>query len=134
MCERLNAAYPDVLWMITGDATGQSRSAMVRDNVNYYQIISNELNLAPAQMLVPSVNPPIEANRLMVNAVHKNWNVEIDPQRCQPLIYDLTYVEVTGTGEIIKDRTTNKKFADFLDNWRYLINMAVRPHTRFWQK
>ncbi len=131
MCERLKAAYPNVFWMITGDATGRGRSAMVRDNVNYFHIIRDELNLGWQQMEIPTINPPIEANRLLVNAVHKNWTVEIDPQRCQPLIYDLTYVEVTGTGEIIKDRTTTKKYADFLDNWRYLINAAVKKHFRF---
>lgn len=134
MCDRLNAAYPDVMWYITGDATGRSRSAMVRDNVNYFHIIRDELGLGWPQMQVPTVNPPIEANRLLVNAVHKNWTVEIDPQRCQPLIYDLTYVEVSGEGEIIKDRSTTKKYADFLDNWRYLINAAVKKHFAFWEK
>lgn len=128
MCERLNAAYPDVTWLVTGDATGRNRSALIQDNIDYYGIISKLLNLAPAQLRTPSVNPSIEQNRVVVNWVHKCWDVAIDPQRCQPLIYDLTYVEVDGEGGIIKDRSSLKKFADFLDNWRYLINSAIRPH------
>lgn len=127
MCERIVATYPNALWNVTGDATGQSRSALVRDNTTYYQIIQQQLHLMNSQIKVPTVNPPIEENRILVNAVHKNWNVELDP-KCEPLIYDLTYVEVNGKGEIIKDRTSNKKFADFLDNWRYLLNVAVKPH------
>jgi len=128
MCDRIKASYPHALWNITGDATGQSRSALVRDNTTYYQIIRQQLGLMNQQIRVPTVNPPVEDNRILVNAVHKNWTVELDPVKCQPLIYDLTYVEVNGKGEIIKDRSSSKKFADFLDNWRYLLNTAVKPH------
>ena len=134
MCARLKATYPQTIWYITGDATGQNRSALTHDNMNYYQIIREQLNLGWQQIQVPPANPPIENNQVMVNGVHQNWTVEIDPHRCQPLIYDLTYVEVNGRGEIIKDRTSSKKYADFLDNWRYLINAAVRPHFDFWEK
>jgi phage terminase large subunit len=128
MCERIQSLYPGALWNVTGDATGQSRSALVRDNTTYYQIIQQQLKLLNSQIKVPTVNPPVEENRILVNAVHKNWTVEIHPVKCQPLIYDLTYVEVNGKGEIIKDRSSSKKFADFLDNWRYLLNTAVKPH------
>ncbi len=128
MCETINSAYPSALWNVTGDASGNSRSAMVRDNITYYQIIQELMNLNAQQIQVPSVNPRIEDNKILVNAVHKNWNVEIDPDRCEPLIYDLTYVEVNGRGEIIKDRSSKSKFADFLDNWRYVINIAVKPY------
>lgn len=128
MCERLIASYPDVIWMVTGDATGQNRSAGMADNMNYFMIIQTELGLTDQQLQVPTVNPRIEDNRLLVNAVHKNWTVEIDPEHCSDLIYDLEYVEVNGRGEIIKDRSATNKFADFLDNWRYLINVAVKPH------
>lgn len=128
MCKRVQAAYPFALWNVTGDATGQSRQAISKDNMTYYQIILQLLNLAPQQIKVPSVNPNIEDNQIFVNAVHKNWWVEIDEDKCSPLIYDLRYVEVNGKGEIIKDRTSTKKFADFLDNWRYFLNVAVKPH------
>lgn len=127
MCDRLVASYPDAQWMVTGDATGQSGSAMVQDNMNYYKIIMQKLQIIEQQIKIPSKNPPIEENQLLVNAVHRNWNIEIDPERCQPLIYDLTYVEMNGRGEIIKDRTSAKKFADFLDGWRYIINIAIKP-------
>lgn len=128
MCDRLLASYPDALWMVTGDASGNSHSAMVQDNLTYYMIIQNKLDLTNQQLQVPTINPRIEDNKIIVNAIHKTWNVEIDPDRCQELIFDLTYVEVNGKGEIVKDRSSSKKFADFLDNWRYLLNIAVKPY------
>jgi phage terminase large subunit len=128
MCDRLLASYPDVAWMVTGDATGKSGSAMVQDAMNYYKIIIQKLQITEQQVKIPAKNPPIEENQLLVNAVHKNWKVEIDPDRCQPLIYDLQYVEMNGRGEIVKDRTSASKYADFLDGWRYIVNIAVKPH------
>ena len=92
------------------------------------------MNLNMQQIQLPGVNPPVQDNRVVVNAVHKNWTVEIDPDNCQPLIYDLTYVEVDNEGNIMKDRSTSHKFSDFLDTWRYLINMAVKPHFDFWTR
>lgn len=134
MCNRIKASYPDTIWFVTGDATGQNRSALSRDNVNYYHVIRLELGLSDAQMKMTASNPPIEDNRLLVNAMHQTWTVEIDPVRCKPLIYDLTYVEVNGRGEIIKDRSSSKKYADFLDCWRYLVNTAVKEHLDFYRR
>ncbi len=128
MCERLLATYTDALWMITGDASGNSTQALVKDNLTYYKIIMSQMRLSMQQIQVPSVNPRIEDNKILVNAVHKVWNIEIDPIKCKDLIFDLTYVEVDGEGKIIKDRSSTKKFADFLDGWRYLLNIAVKPY------
>lgn len=130
MCDRLLASYPDSLWMVTGDASGNSHSAMVKDSLTYYKIIQSQMNLSMQQMQVPTVNPRIEDNKIFVNAVHKNWNVEIDPDKCKPLIYDLQYVEVDFDGKIIKDRSNTKRFSDFLDGWRYVLNIAVKPFFR----
>lgn len=128
MCDRIKAGYgSNMLWNITGDATGNSSSALVKDNVNYYEIICQQLNIMTRQLQVPTINPRIADNKLIVNACHKLWRVEIDPDKCKPLIYDLTYVEIDEENQIIKDRTSAKKESDFLDNWRYLINVAVKP-------
>ena len=131
MCERLISTYQGVMWMVTGDATGQGSNALAKDNISYYQAIIKSMRIGDAQIQVPTVNPRVADNRLVVNAVHKNWIVEIDPTLCEPLIYDLTYVEINQRNEIIKDRSSDKKYADFLDNWRYLINIAVKPHLNY---
>lgn len=56
---------------------------------------------------------------------HEVW-IQEGQEYCDPdgkgLIYDLTYVEIKD-GEMAKDRTTDKKKADFLDNFRYYINI-----------
>jgi hypothetical protein len=49
--------------------------------------------------------------------------VSIDHDNCQPLIYDLTYVEVDENKKIIKDRQNDKRNADFLDHFRYICNI-----------
>ncbi len=134
MCSRLTTNYPDVLWYVTGDATGRNRTAMAHDNTNYYKIIAEEMNLGTQQIQVPTTNPAIDDNRVVVNAVHKNWTVQIDPDNCKPLIYDLTYVEVAHDGSIIKNRNNASRYADFLDTWRYLINAAVKPHFDYWKR
>jgi hypothetical protein len=101
---------------------------MVEDAMNNYKIIIQKLEIDDRQVRVPTKNPRIEENQLIVNAAHKNWIVEIDPDNCAPLIQDLTYIEMNGKGEIIKDRSSPDKYCDFLDCWRYIINIAVKPH------
>lgn len=128
MCDRIIAGYPEASWMVTGDATGASRQAISMDNLNYYQVIQSKLGIATQQIMVPTKNPPIEENQLIVNSAFKLWNIEIDGDRCQPLIYDVTYVELNEEKKIIKDRSSDKKNADFLDTLRYLINVAIKPY------
>ncbi len=125
MCELLKVKYPNAMWHITGDATGSNRQAISRDNLNYYQVIMHELGIHSRQMMVPTINPPIQENQLLLNYVLQNWTVNIDPDRCQPLIFDLQYVELNSQKEIIKDRSASHRNADFLDNFRYLINRVA---------
>lgn len=125
------------LWKVTGDATGQARSAASKDNMTYYHIIMSELELMSNQMYVPTSNPNIEENQVIVNAVLRDWTVEIDPVNCKDLIDDLRYVEIDelkkiiGKVAIVKDRTAKHKYADFLDAFRYVINTFVKPYLDF---
>lgn len=136
MCDRLLAYPANTMWMITGDASGANRSAVMEDNRNAYMIIREKLMIMNEQIKVPLSNPSQVDNRLLVNAVHKNWTVEIDPDKCKPLIFDLQYVEVDDKGKILKgeDRGGSetignlKKYSDQTDCWRYLINIAILPH------
>lgn len=125
------------LWKVTGDATGQARSAASKDNMTYYHIIMSELELMSNQMYVPTSNPNIEENQVIVNAVLRDWTVEIDPINCKDLIDDLRYVEIDelkkiiGKVAIVKDRSAKHKYADFLDAFRYAINTFVKPYLDF---
>lgn len=124
LCDRILATYPDALYMVTGDATGLNRSALVNENYNYYTVICNKLNISfQSRVKLPSVNPPISENHLLCNTVLKKVNCLFDEDNCKELHYDMMYVEMDENKKLIKDRSTDKKNADFLDHFRYLCNI-----------
>ena len=122
LCDYIAAGYPQGLFVVTGDATGQSRSAMVRDKLNYYTIIKSELGLSSSQFKVPKANPKIEDNRVLVNAAFNVLDIEMSEKKAEGLIYDLLYCEVDENNKLIKDRSSKKAEADALDTWRYWLN------------
>jgi phage terminase large subunit len=131
MCDTLMATYPHAIYMVTGDATGQNKSALAKQDVNnFYQVIKQKLEIGPSQIKLPSVNPDISMNKVLVNAILQNENVLIDPS-CKPLIFDLNYVEIDENNKIIKDRSSEKKEADSLDWFRYWININFDKYLRF---
>lgn len=123
LCDYIKAAYGGSLFLVTGDATGKNTNALVQDGINYYTVIKTQLNLGQPQLKVPSVNPVVRENRLLVNAVFHNCTVTMDPDRCKELIFDCQNVSVNDVGDIEKgDRKNPKKRADHLDHWRYYLN------------
>ena len=122
LCDHIIAKFGRKLFMVTGDATGKSSSAMVQDDINYYTIIRQKLNLSPGQLQVPSVNPRVRENRVLVNAILSHKPVLIDKNNASPLIYDLLYCEVDGNGDLVKDRSNEARKADILDEFRYYLN------------
>ena len=122
LCDHIIAKFGRKLFMVTGDATGKSSSALVQDDINYYTIIRQKLNLSPGQLQVPSVNPRVRENRVLVNAILSHKPVLIDKTNASPLIYDLLYCEVDGNGDLVKDRSNEARKADILDEFRYYLN------------
>lgn len=127
LCDYILAHYSGCLFIVTGDATGQATTALVQDGINYYTVIKSKLNLASGQIKVPTVNPKVKENRVLVNAVFHSMNVELDPVKCKGLIFDCENVSVNDMGDIDKgDRSNPKKRADHLDGWRYYLNTFHR--------
>lgn len=123
LCDHINLHYPNCLFIVTGDATGQNTTALVQDGINYYTVIKSKLRLANGQIRVPTVNPKVKENRVLVNAVFSTKNVSFDPVKCKPLIFDCENVSVNDMGDIDKgDRANPKKRADHLDWYRYYLN------------
>lgn len=125
LCDHINIHYPHCLFMVTGDATGQSTTALVQDGINYYTVIKSKLRLSNGQIRVPTVNPKVKENRVLVNAVFASDDVKvsIDPIKCKELIFDCENVSVDDVGDIDKGNRTNpKKRADHLDWYRYYLN------------
>jgi PBSX family phage terminase large subunit len=123
LCGYIKIHYNGYMFLVTGDATGRNTNALVKDDLNYYTVIKQELNLSIAQIKVPSINPPITENRVLVNAVLKKMKVSMHPEKCKHLIYDCKNVSVDDLGKIDKgDRNNPKKRADHLDHFRYYLN------------
>lgn len=120
LCDHIKAKYGGRIFTVTGDATGQNRSALTKDNLNYYQIIKTQLNLGDRQFKVPSVNPSIEENRVLVNAVLHKHKVLLDKERCKKLIHDIENVRVLPNGDV--DKVTDKSLTHALDCFRYVCN------------
>lgn len=123
LCDELLVEYGDKYFIrVTGDASGKSRSALLPQNMNYYTIIQKKLNLMPNRFFVPSANPSIKNNRVLLNSLfYRHKDLIIDPS-CKNLISDLKYVEVDDNGNIQKDRSSDTKKADLLDCLRYYFN------------
>lgn len=127
LCEMILAAYPNKLYMVTGDASGAGRSAIAKGNINYYTVIREKLHVAQPQLKVPSVNPSISDTRVLLNSILQNGNVTINPE-CQYLIDDLKFVEVNESGDI--DKKSNSTRSHLLDTLRYAANTFHRNFLR----
>lgn len=126
-CDYLTEHYPGVLWVVTGDATGRASSALVKDNLNYYKVIKAKLNLGDRQIKVPTINPNIQENKVLCNAVLQRVNVAIDPVKCKALIFDLTNVRVNADGSLEKkNRKDPTQQADHADIFRYVCNQFFK--------
>lgn len=123
LCDRIKDTYRGCMFLVTGDATGRASNALVKDGINYYTVIKERLELSMTQIRVPTVNPVVSENRMLVNASFHTGKVILDKVKCAPLIFDCQYVGVTEDGDIDKGtRSDPKKRADHLDNYRYYLN------------
>lgn len=127
LCDYILANYGDCMFMVTGDASGKSTSALVKDNLNYYIVIKKQLGLGDAQVQVPTVNPRLEDNQVLVNSLLARYDIEVHEEKAKGLIYDMQNVKMLADGTIEKgDRTDPNKQADALDTFRYFCNTFMR--------
>lgn len=119
LCGYIKSNYGNKMYKVTGDATGNNRAANTRDNVTYYQIIKTELNLGWPQFKVPTANPPLEDNRVLVNAILHRFNVMLHKVKCAKLKNDMENVRVLPNGTIDK---SDKSLTHALDCFRYMGN------------
>jgi len=127
LCDRIAIKYPNFLYLITGDATGQNSSALVKDNLNYYKVIKQRLKVNDGQFKLPSINPKLEENQVLVNSLLSHYPVQIHPTQAEGLVYDMMNVRTNADGSLVKgDRTDPKQQADKLDSFRYYVNTFHR--------
>lgn len=126
LCDYILSGIPGMhiaLFIITGDATGRASNAMVKDQLNYYIIIKQKLNLSDGQLKVPTINPRLEDNQVLVNSLLSNYNWVIDEDNAKGVIYDMENCRVLPDGGIDKsDRKDPTKQNDAIDTIRYFAN------------
>jgi len=123
LCDYIRAKYGRYNLMITGDATGKGSSALVQDNLNYYTVIKKQLSLANGQIKVPTINPRIKENRVLVNSFLYHADFVMDKENCKALAFDLEHARVLPDGGLDKtDRNDPTKQLDALDCFRYYLN------------
>lgn len=132
LCDYIKVKYGRYLLIVTGDATGRARSALVKDNLNYFKIIKAQLNLGDRQMRQPVSNPTLEENRVLVNAAFYWLDIQLDPVLCEGLIFDIEHVMVNPDGSIEKqDRNDPTKQQDALACFRYYLNTFFKHILKF---
>lgn len=116
LCNRILSDYSDKMLLVTGDASGQARTALKRD-LNYFKIVKQVLRLGMGQFKLPASNPPIKNTRVLCNSLlgrHKDY---LFSDRVPYLITDIEECEVDEHGNI--DKSKDKHQSHLLDCWRY---------------
>lgn len=127
LCDVIKVKYGNALYQVTGDASGKSSSALVQDNLNYYTVIRQKFDLGNNQIMIPTVNPPLDENRMLVNSILARGDVRLDPHGTKGLQFDLENVAVLADGTIKKgDRNDPTQQADALDTFRYACNTYLK--------
>ena len=116
----IKAKYPR--WLntiqITGDATGASRSPLVRGGLNHYKIIKKELNVLDRNLKVRTKNLSHINSRILCNSIYQNADVRIT-KNCKDLIADNIYASVDEEGTLVK---TAENGLHFCDCGRYMLD------------
>lgn len=132
LCDYIKAKYSRYLLLVTGDATGRNKSALVRDELNYFKIIKAQLHLGDRQMRQPISNPTLIENRVLVNSAFYHLDISIDPVNCKGLIFDLEHAAVLPDGSLDKsDRSDITKQLDAIDCARYYFQTFFKHILKF---
>lgn len=120
LCEAITARYPSFIgniW-ITGDATGQNRTPLLRGAINHYTLIKRLLSVRDHQFKVRRQNISHINSRVLCNSVIQNANFRIT-KNCKEAISDCVNASVDDEGKLIK---TAEQGRHFFDNVRYMID------------
>lgn len=125
ICEIILQKYPNFLYMITGDYSGDTVSSLFKEQISNYTLIKRMLLLSDGQIKI-SPNPRLEKNRTLVNTIIHTYPFQICPVKAKPAIYDAENVKQRADGTIVKDdRNDPTQQADVLDTIRYWFNQFM---------
>lgn len=128
LCERILSDYSAWVYnmIITGDATGRNRSALVKGNLNHYRIFKEMLRLRDDDIQVPKQNLALSDSRVLFNSVLKNARFFLT-ENCKKTIKDIEMAMVDSEGELVKNATYP---CHKLDSARYLIAYSYADFIR----
>ncbi len=125
LCDVVLTRYKGGLYIITGDSSGYNRSALVKDDHNYYKVIMKKFSLGKNSLWIHT-NPRFEENQVVCNMIFHSIEIEMDEILCADLIFDIETCEMTVEGKINKeDRDDPAQQQDLSDCLRYLFNALV---------
>lgn len=132
LCEQILIRYPNALFMVTGDQTGETETAIKR-GLTYYRKIKDILRLNDGQVTLPGKNPLHRISRMECNMVLHKMDVLFDADNCKETINDCLVVEYdTIKKKIIKEnRADLAQRADFADCFRYQIHTFMRDELTY---
>jgi hypothetical protein len=111
-----------VPFLITGDASGNRSDGRQKVPKTYYQIIQDELQIAPQKIVVPKANPLHAESYVQTNTIISMCpDVKIYDDTCPNLRLDCLRIKSDNNRRIIKGKGEERQ-ADLLDNLRYLFN------------
>lgn len=117
LCVEIKTDYANQIFSITGDASGNARSAYTSGNASAYDLIKGNMQLIGKNFNIPSANPSHLNSRLQTNVMLKSYPIKIDAN-CKLLIKDLQMVVCDKQGKIDKSDT---ELTHFLDAFRYYL-------------
>ena len=131
MCKVILTKYPNALFLITGDQTGEHASA-IQKGLTYYRKIIEMLSLTGGQVKLPGKNPLHRISRMEVNTLLSRTEIIFDEEKCKQTIWDCKNVEYDPEKlKIIKeDRSKMEQQSDLLDCFRYLIHSFMRDELK----
>jgi len=131
ICDIILSKYPNALFLVTGDQTGDTSTA-IKKGLTYYRKIKENLSISSGQVFLPGKNPLHRISRIEVNMLLHKSDILFDPVNCKETIADCMIVEYdTVKLKIIKDnRSDDAQKADFLDCFRYLVSTFMRDELR----
>lgn len=116
LCLKIASYYPDKMLIVTGDASGQHRTALKRE-LDFYKEIKRVLRLGMGQFKVPQFNPGIKNTRRLCNALLKNHPNYLFSDRVPHLIMDIEQTEADEHGKIAEGKDKHK--GHLFAAWRY---------------
>jgi hypothetical protein len=120
VCDLIITDY--INWMdmmdVTGDSTGENRSALTVGNLNHYRIIKTKLGLKDINLRYPKKNPAHSDSRVLCNSVLQNADFFIT-KNCTRTIKDAKSAFVDSSGELVK---TQVEGLHHFDTLRYMLH------------